>query len=104
MEFHVEPEAVKYITHKSPLRIIRIDLVERPGSGCSCSGGGQPRLVPSVKVGSPNALELYKQTIAEGITVYYRPNLERLFTKIIIKIEKLVVLKFLVADGQAIKE
>lgn len=49
-------------------------------------------------------MELYKQTIAEGITVYYRPNLERLFTKIIIKIEKLVVLKFLVADGQAIKE
>lgn len=104
MEFHVEPEAVNYIKHKSPSRIIRVDLVERPGSGCSCMGGGQTRLVPSVKVGSPDALEFYKQTVAEGITVYYRPKLEKLFTKIIIKIEKLVVLKFLVADGQAIKE
>lgn len=66
MEFHVEPEAVKYIKHKSPVGIIRVDLVERPGSGCSCSGGGQPRLVPSVKVGSPDAWNFINKLLPKG--------------------------------------
>jgi hypothetical protein len=98
MEVRIEPESWEYIKRKSQEQVITLDVVERPGGACSC-GGGQAPCHPSVKVGKSKDLENYEQTSVEGITVYYRPALARLFSKITIKIEKLLFIKFLVASG-----
>jgi hypothetical protein len=98
MELRIEPESWEYIKRKSQERIIMLDVLERPGGACSCVGGQTP-CHPSVRVGKPKNLENYEQTSVEGITVYYRPALARLFSRITIKIEKLLFIKFLVASG-----
>lgn len=98
MNFQIEPAAWEYMQCKSKERIITLDVVERPGGACSCGGGQTPRY-PSVKVGKPKNLDNYEQTSFEGMTIYYRPALARLFSKITIKIEKLLFIKSLVASG-----
>ena len=92
MEFHIEPAALMYITRKAQERIIRLDVVERPGGACSCGGGHTP-CYPSVKVGKPRNVESYEQISVEGVNVYYKATLARLFSKITIKIEKLLFIK-----------
>lgn len=98
MEFEIEPTALVYIKRKSQERIIRLDMVERPGGACSC-GGGQTPCYPSVRVGKPRNVESYEQISVEGVNVYYKATLARLFSKITIKIEKLLFIKTLVASG-----
>lgn len=98
MEFHIEPEALEYIKRKSKDLIVTLDVVERPGGECSCCGGKTPSL-PSVKISKPKNIENYEQITVEGMMVYYRPALARLFSRITIKIEKLLFIKSLVAIG-----
>ena len=98
MKIVIEPMTLEHIKNKSKDSIITLNVVERPGGECSCCGGKVPCL-PSVKIRRPKNMEDYEQTIVEGITVYYQPVLARLFSKITIKIEKLLFIKYLAATG-----
>ena len=100
MKIMIEPMALECIKNKSKDLIITLNVVERPGGECSCCGGKAPCL-PSVKIRRPKNMENYEQTIVEGITVYYQPKLARLFSKVTIKIEKILFIKYLAAAGDA---
>ena len=52
-----------------------------------------------MRLGKPKNLEIYEKLEIEGILVYYKLSLTDLFSKITVKLEKLLFIKFLVATG-----
>jgi hypothetical protein len=100
MEIVITPEARKYLEGKKA-GVITVAAGERPGGscakGCVCSA-----VYPTVKIAAvkPHNQHSYFKTVVDGIEVYYLDRLATVFKTVTVKIEKLVLIKSLVALGE----
>ena len=95
MQIIIPAATVKYI--KSKTGVITLEIAERPGGCCI------PAInYPTVRLGHvlPKALPNFVRAEVDGLEVYYFYRMPEFFTSLTVKLQKILFLSRLVADGQ----